>query len=120
MSSPARRRYDAPCGAMVWTQRFITDIRQQVPRFRYHGIDVVAHVVEANKAKFARDPLTEIHIGDMTSDPIPEGFDMILSRDALQHLTFKQIHGALRRFAESDAAWTVIGKDCSPHAGADS
>jgi hypothetical protein len=96
---------------MVWTERFITDIRREVPHFRYYGVDVVAHVVEANKAKFARDPLTEIHLGDVTNNPIPKGLDMIFSRDALQHLTFEQIYGALRRFAESDAEWTVIGRD---------
>ena len=53
----------------------------------------------------------------MTSDAVPAGFDMVLSRDALQHLTFQQIHGALRRFAESDAKWTVIGKAQEPHTG---
>jgi hypothetical protein len=36
--------YDAPCGAMVWTQQFIADIRRRVPHFRYRGVDVVAHV----------------------------------------------------------------------------
>lgn len=102
------RRYDAPCGAMVWTQQFLADIRTQVPTFRYRGVDIVAHVVAANRAKFASDPLTEVEVGDMTSDPVPEGYDMIFSRDALQHLTFEQIHGALRRFAESDAKWWVL------------
>jgi hypothetical protein len=101
--------YDAPCGAMEWTKVFLRDIRLAVPGFKYRGVDVVAHVVAANQNTFANDPLTEIDVGDMTSDPVPGGFDMVFSRDALQHLTFKQIHGALRRFAESDARFVMIG-----------
>jgi len=61
---------------MVWTQTFLRDIRRVVPEFRYSGVDVVAHVVAANKVKFADDPLTEMSVGDMTSDPVPPGFDM--------------------------------------------
>ena len=112
---PPNDRYDAPCGAMVWTQQFLSDIRKAVPEFRYKGVDIVEHVVQANQATFSHDPLTEITVGDMTEDPVPAGFDMIFSRDALQHLTYKQIHGALRRFAESDANWTVIGHYPTSH-----
>ena len=41
--------YDAPCGAMVWTEQFLKDIRKNVPHFKYKGVDIVEHVVQGNQ-----------------------------------------------------------------------
>jgi len=98
-----------PCGAMLWTKIFLQDVRKQIPEFVYEGVDVVKKVVDANQRHFTEDPKTTIRHGDFVNEPVPKGFDLIFSRDALQHLTYAQVIKALQNFAESDARFVVVG-----------
>ena len=64
---------------------------------------------EANANSFTHDPDTNIREGDIVNEDLPEGYDLLFSRDALQHLTYPQIVKALKNFGESDARFVMIG-----------
>lgn len=80
------RFLDAPCGSAHWWPPLLARLRRFVPCFEYRGLDVVASVVEGNTAKFKGDPLTSFARADLSTAELPHGYDMSLTRDALQHL----------------------------------
>lgn len=57
------------------------------------GIDVVCSLIERHKAKY-----TTAHPGwtfgcvDYANEPLPTGFDLIFSRDSLQHLPLASVY----------------------------
>lgn len=59
------------------------------------GVDVVSSVVEKNKNAFLDSPWIKFSVQDLASwtQDLPEGYDMIFSRDALQHLSYNSIAG---------------------------
>eukprot|EP01036_Dinobryon_divergens_P028241 gene28241-37154_t len=106
---------DAPCGAVSdpWTQIAITRIQSHMPCFRYHGVDVVSSVIERNVGVVSKIHEWATFACQDLSDPIapalPTGFDMILSRDALQHLHYKAIAGAFSAYCKTGATYILVG-----------
>ena len=98
---------DAPCGALEWTEPFLLGMREEDPLFRYHGVDVVAHVVEQNRQRLLYD-YCGFSTVDLAVQAPPSGFDLILCRDALQHLSFRGIAGVLNSFARCDAPYLLV------------
>ena len=48
-------------------------------------------------------------MGDFTKDALPKNFDVVFSRDALQHLSPMQIISALRTFKNSSPRFLLVG-----------
>ena len=92
-----RKFADAPCGAMKWQPIFLERVLRNVPCFRYYGYDVVQSVIADNIQSFIKDGKGPVGMKERThfqaadlSQGLPGGsYDMIFSRDALQHLDFK-------------------------------
>ena len=80
---------DAPCGAVSnsWTKPLITSLASEIPCFKYFGVDVVPSVIALNSAAFSSMDWANFGEVDLSSSDveIPNGYDIILSRDALQH-----------------------------------
>ena len=108
---------DAPCGAMVWQRPLIAHLRQLVPTFRFLGVDVAHGVVAANRDRFAA---SKSHITFEQADlavagtKLSEGYDLLLSRDALQHNTIQDVWGMLATFALSHVTYLLIGTSITP------
>lgn len=104
---------DAPCGAVSdsWTQTLLMKMRIELPCFRYHGVDVVSTVIEKNTKAFESYPWISFTAADISSSAIrlPQNFDLILSRDALQHLPYSSIAGALNNYCKSKAMYLLVG-----------
>jgi hypothetical protein len=107
---------DAPCGAVSnsWTRQVIIQLSSDIPCFRYHGVDVVESVIQKNTAAFAAarlDRWAKFSQADLSlgSTMLPKGYEIILSRDALQHLTYKGIAGAVDTYCRSDARYLLVG-----------
>ncbi|KAI9033484.1 hypothetical protein DFJ74DRAFT_193690 [Hyaloraphidium curvatum] len=100
---------DAPCGSSAWWPPLWTAVRRAIPCFRYVGVDVVASVVANSSARHAGDPLTTFRTADVAADPLPRGFDAILSRDALQHLPIATAISALENYARADPRYLLVG-----------
>jgi hypothetical protein len=108
---------DAPCGAVSnsWTRLALQRIRNDIPCFRYHGVDVAKSIVQRNIANFSNEnPWATFSTVDLStatlskSSLIPKGFDMILSRDALQHLPYRGIAGAFKAYCESKSSYLLV------------
>ena len=116
---------DAPCGAMVWQRSLLNQLLHNRRAFRYLGIDVVSSVIAANRHRFqntswsAKKNATRFNPdfriaferADLASSSwsVPRGYDLIFSRDALQHNKLADVWQILERFASSDAKYVMLG-----------
>lgn len=85
---------DAPCGDFNWMQYVHMDLLG-----KYYGIDIVEDIIENNKVKYANEKIEFLSM-DIINDPLPKG-DLILCRDCLVHLTFKDSINAIRNIKRS-------------------
>lgn len=100
---------DVPCGGMAWMPEAVQRLQTFVPGFRYGGVDVVPSVVQAAANRLKKAQGFEFWVLDMAQQELPRGYEMILSRDALQHLSYDLIVPTLENFARSDARYLVVG-----------
>ncbi|HKX33145.1 MAG TPA: class I SAM-dependent methyltransferase, partial [Blastocatellia bacterium] len=84
---------DAPCGDFHWMQHV------DLGTAGYLGIDIVEEQVRRNQLEYAR-PGRRFRCLDVTADPLPRT-ELILSRDLLVHLSFRDLEAALRNFKRS-------------------
>ena len=102
---------DSPCGAMVWMPELLKNLTATNRRFKYHGLDIVESVLNKSRVKYADTYKNwRFSVGDMTRGNLPSNYDLILSRDALQHLPLISIYEALRSFAYApNARYLLVG-----------
>ena len=88
MSLNVTSMIDAPCGAMEWQARLLPLLAANVrPRFRYLGLDVSQTVLSKNANSRALQKLSSFARfarADLIESAVPSGYELILSRDALQ------------------------------------
>jgi len=91
---------DAACGDFNWLSTV------DLPLRRYHGIDVVTDVIEANRRRYA-SPGRSFESADITRDRLPD-CDAILCRDCLNHLSFVDIRACFANFARTRAHYVML------------
>lgn len=90
-----RKVFDAPCGDMNWMKEIIKDVN-----ITYIGGDIVKPLIERNKEEFSKNQkVSFVHI-DLTQDKFPIA-DLMISRDFLFHLSYKDATKFLKNFVES-------------------
>ena len=99
---------DAPCGACKWTRILWDDIRTRNPNFVYRGIDIVPEVIEHNIQRY-QDDKTTFSVCNIVDDEIPSGYDLVMCRDTLQHLSYYDIYKALQNFKRIQFKWILLG-----------
>ena len=116
MAYSIRTMIDAPCGAMVWQAHLLPQLYSHVPEFKYLGYDIVPTVVEGNRQKFNGTSYVSIEHADLAVQRVAKGYDLIFSRDALQHVPLDSVWQILWNFAASDARWVLVGSyPCQHH-----
>ncbi len=90
---------DAPCGDYYWMN--LTDLRLE----RYIGVDVVPELIQKNQEQYGNDHKQFLSL-DITHDSLPK-VDLILCRDCLVHLSFKDIAAALQQFKQSGSTYLL-------------
>ena len=108
------RLLDAPCGSSHWWPPLLSRIRRFAPCFTYHGVDVVPSVIAASAAEFAGDPHTTFAVADLAGEPLPSGgvtapWDLVLCRDALQHLPLLSVVAVLENIARARPRFLAVG-----------
>ena len=73
---------DIPCGDLQWMRKFLVTRNDVL----YTGADIVPDIVRHHRKEFARLPRTRFIEWDIVKTPLNESYDLILSRDLLQHL----------------------------------
>jgi hypothetical protein len=85
---------DAPCGDFNW-MRLV-----QLPQgARYFGGDIVAQIIDRNRASFGNSDRLFFEI-NLTNEPLPDA-DVWLCRDCLFHLSYDHIFQVLRNSLRS-------------------
>lgn len=96
---------DAPCGSMVWMEQLLNNLTKLNVKFKYLGIDVVDSILNEAKLKF-RNKNIQFLSADFTQLAIDDEYkyEIIFSRDGLQHLPLVKIVDSLRVFAQVKGA----------------
>jgi len=100
---------DAPCGSAFWWKDLLPRIRENIPCFRYYGVDVAPLAIERAKDLHAGDKFTSFTLGDVSRVPLPVGVDLALCRDALQHLPMIEAVKLLRNLAAAKPKHVLLG-----------
>jgi hypothetical protein len=90
---------DAPCGDLWWLKE------TPLPVASYCGIDIVEEVIAANRRRHAAPGRTFLCL-DVRRDPLPRA-DLVLCRDCLVHLSFRDARRTLANFRRSGATWLL-------------
>ena len=113
------RLLDAPCGSAHWMPPVLARLRAAIPCFSYRGLDVVPSVVAANAARHAGQPGVSFGVADLSATALPAGVaDMILCRDALQHIPLLDAIDVLENFARAAPRVLAVGSYLDGGAGA--
>jgi hypothetical protein len=100
---------DSSCGGMLWMPEVIEKVREQIPDFKYLGLDVACALITNHTAAFAAKPYMRFQCLDVCYEPIPSGYDLIFSRDSLQHLPMAAAYAFLYNVAHSNAKYLLVG-----------
>ena len=91
---------DVACGDLTWMPLVLDELKGSV---KYTGCDIVENLITDHKQKY---PQYNFHVLDFVEDKIPEG-ELIICREALQHLPIKDIKQALKNFSGSGAKYLL-------------
>ena len=90
---------DVPCGDFNWLSQTELDVE------KYIGCDIVPDLITLNWKKFQDRNIT-FECMDITQIT-PSKVDLILCRDCLVHLSYKDIFSALRNFKRSNSKYLL-------------
>jgi hypothetical protein len=94
-----RSMLDLPCGDFHW----LSNVELKLDK--YIGGDIVERLVAANMDTYGNAART-FFVCDIRSDALPK-VDLVMSRDCLVHLSFDDIHRALRNINRSGAKYLL-------------
>lgn len=94
-----RSLLDAPCGDYGWMSSL------KLPVGSYFGVDIVPELIAGNRRMF-ESPTVRFAVADLTSDELPEA-DVILCRDCLVHLSFRNIKRVLANFVRTGSKYLL-------------
>lgn len=72
-------------------------------------MDVVCPLIDKHKQTFANKTYLSFQCVDASHEPIPQGYDLILSRDSLQHLPMADAYAFLHNVVNSGAKLLLVG-----------
>ena len=112
---------DIPCGDMQWISHFLktrTDVN-------YTGIDIVPELIQRHDATYRNHKNINFVNTDVVQSPLTQPFDIIFSRQMMQHFPNADIHRVLFHFSASGSKYMIattypdiiINKELSSTAG---
>lgn len=94
-----RSMLDLPCGDFNWMQQV------DLSGIDYLGADIVGEVVQRNRKEYTATGRNFEKL-DLIKDPLPTA-DLLLCRDCLVHLSFRDIFTALENFCNSELRYLL-------------
>lgn len=89
-----RTLLDAGCGDMAWMHYFLQDH----PLISYIGVDMVPYCLAVNFKRFPSMHFIQTDLSNLTGiEVLPQGCDLVLAKDVLNHMTLPDAVHALRR-----------------------
>jgi len=86
---------DAPCGDFNWMKDVLRFINVD-----YIGLDIVPSLIENNSRRYSTNSI-RFEVADICTDVLPS-CDLIVVRDCLFHLSFKDVNKFLRNLSNLD------------------
>ena len=109
------RILDAPCGDFNWMQHLVPVLADL--GVEYIGGDIVKEIAESNQQRFGAKGVSFLNM-DITRDSLP-AVDLMMVRDCLIHLSFRDIHRFVENFCQSEIklllTTTVLPDDGENH-----
>jgi hypothetical protein len=90
---------DIPCGDFHWMKQV------SLESINYTGADIVADLIQKNKQKYEKENIQFCKL-NLIKDRLPK-VDLILCRDCLVHLSFKDAFGALQNICASESIYLL-------------
>ncbi|MCK4528469.1 class I SAM-dependent methyltransferase [candidate division WOR-3 bacterium] len=90
---------DAPCGDWNWMQIL------NLEGIKYIGVDIVDQIIKDNKINYIEDNVNFMN-ADIIEDKLPVA-DLVLCRDCLVHLTYKNIFKTIINFKKSKSRYLL-------------
>lgn len=100
---------DSSCGSMHWLPLVLENVTQSMPEFQFMGTDVVCGLTEAHKQTFKKHQNWKFSCLDFVNELLPSGYDLVLSRDSLQHLPLDAVWMFLNNVKASGARYLLVG-----------
>lgn len=91
---------DAPCGDFNWMQHVLNG-----SKINYTGIDIVSPLIKELNKKYSSDSVKFIH-KNLLEQPLPY-CDLLISRDFLFHLSYKDINKFIKNYIESNIPYIL-------------
>eukprot|EP00928_Gymnodinium_smaydae_P028323 TRINITY_DN21619_c0_g1_i1.p1 TRINITY_DN21619_c0_g1~~TRINITY_DN21619_c0_g1_i1.p1 ORF type:complete len:706 (-),score=143.73 TRINITY_DN21619_c0_g1_i1:225-2342(-) len=89
---------DAGCGDMAWMQHFL----REHPLISYVGADIMPYCLALNFRRFPQLQFIQTDLSNTTGvEVLPQGVDLILCKDVLNHMVLPDAVAALRRLLET-------------------
>lgn len=95
-----RKVFDAPCGDFNWMKHLLSTVDVE-----YLGGDIVRPLVEENNRRYKSANIAFIQI-DLANDDLPRS-DLMICRDCLFHLSFKDTRLVLESFIRSETDYLL-------------
>jgi 2-polyprenyl-3-methyl-5-hydroxy-6-metoxy-1,4-benzoquinol methylase len=91
---------DLGCGDFHW-------MKEVALPCNYIGADIVASVISENSRKYAKSGI-EFMVLDATEDALPADVDVLLCREVLFHLSFRDIRSTMARIKASNVRYLLL------------
>mmetsp|Transcript_5611 Transcript_5611/g.12429 ORF Transcript_5611/g.12429 Transcript_5611/m.12429 type:complete len:480 (+) Transcript_5611:231-1670(+) len=102
-----RSMIDAPCGSLHWMRRVIPQLG---PGFAYVGNDVACSVIQQLNGYYGSSQDNwRFYCLDVCHQGLLPGYDLVFSRDTLQHLPLEYSFAFLRNVKSSGAKYLLVG-----------
>lgn len=95
----AESMVDAPCGDLFWISK------TSLPVQRYLGVDIVSDLIRINGERYGNEQRS-FAVANLVADELPKA-DVILCRDCLVHLSYKDSLKILRNFKRSGSSYLL-------------
>lgn len=100
--------FDAPCGDLNWMKHALKKMKVS-----YTGGDIVESLIEKNKEAYSKDNIEFITI-NLIEEPFP-ATDMMLCRDCLFHMSYRDTLSILTNFIDSNTKYLFTTTYKKPH-----
>lgn len=91
---------DLPCGDFKWMQKVY------LSKIDYVGADIVEELIKSNIRQFKEKENLKFKVLNLITDPLPK-CDMIIVRDCLVHLSYKDINSAIKNIKSSGSKYLL-------------
>ena len=78
---------DIPCGDFYWMKNLVG----QRSDLKYTGIDIVPTLIERHRTNYGYMKNAQFMHADIVRSKLNESYDIIFSRDMLQHLKYNDV-----------------------------